>query len=439
MRIIFFFSLFILINGRSFKIKFNKLPNEENVDIKLIFFPVLRVTTYFGLPFFSLNICLDWESPYTWVKKDEYNTYISEYFMYDTKTKGEVIIYDDRLASGYNVYDVISFKKEMVIDPKKEDDKYAMKIIKFLLGTHFTDMQNCSGVFGLRFNHISGLYKTFTQQVKENNVIDVNEFSIEYTNKEEGYLLFDDNLNRNDYVFRCDIVDDKALSQWYSRIYSLEINGKNIMNSPMTLVKIQSSFGLIMGPSKLKDTIINGLITNFGKYCSEHTTLTKDIEGDSFYNTKDFIYYLCTNEIEKEDMKELIFYFNTEIKNRNTITISKDDYFTVYNSTHKIFTIAFDNSSGIKLHDWTIGDIILKKYRVNYNVDGLSIAFYSKDNKTIHRSILSSFFIIIGIIIVFLLIVSLFYYIRRRYLLKKKSNKKRKLNRDIEIITSPLL
>ena len=116
--------LFILTNGSNIKIKFNKLPNEGNVDIKMIFYPVIRVTTYFGIPFFSINVCLDWESPYTWVKKEEYNTYISEYFMYDTKTKGELMIYDDTLSSGYSVYDVISFKKEIVKDPKKEDDKF---------------------------------------------------------------------------------------------------------------------------------------------------------------------------------------------------------------------------------------------------------------------------------------------------------------------------
>ena len=429
--------LFILTNGSNIKIKFNKLPNEGNVDIKMIFYPVIRVTTYFGLPFFSINVCLDWESPYTWVKKEEYNTYISEYFMYDTKTKGELIIYDDTLSSGYSVYDVISFKKEIVKDPKKEDDKYVMKIIKFFLGTQYIEMQHCSGVIGLRFNHINKLYQTFTQQVKENNVTSVNEFSIVYTNNEEGYLIFDNSINTNEYLFKCDIVDDKALSQWYSRIYSLELNGNNILKSPLSLVKIQSSFGLVMGPSKLKEKVINGLIENFEKHCIEYTTLTSDIQSDQFYISKDYEYYLCTNDIEREDMNELVFYFNTERRERNTIRVSKEDVFTVYNSTHKLFNIAFDNSPGIKLHDWIIGDIILRKYRVNYNVDELSISFYSKGNATTHG--FSSFFIIIGVIILILLVLSLFYYARRRYLLLKRTNKKRILNRDMEIITSPLL
>ena len=435
MRILLIILLFILTNGSNIRIKFNKLPNEGNVDIKMIFYPVLRVTTYFGLPFFSINMCLDWESPYTWVKKEEYNTYISEYFMYDTKTKGELIIYDDRLSSGYSVYDVISFKKEKVIDPKKEDDKNTMKIIKFLLGSNYSEMQHCSGVIGLRFNHTNKMYQTFTQQVKENNVTSMNQFSIEYTNKEEGYLIFDESINTKDYLFKCDIVDDKALSQWYSRIYSIEVNGNNIMESPLNLVKIQSSFGLVMGPSKLKQKVINGLIENFNRHCTAYTTLTKDIEFDQLYNTKDYDYYICTNDIEREDMKELVFYFKTESKERNTIRISREDFFTVYNSTHKMFNIAFDNSSGIKLHDWIIGDIILRKYRVNYDVDGFSISFYSNGNSALQRN--GSFFIIIGVILIILLILSLCYYARRRYLLVKKS--KNKLNRDMEIITSPLL
>ena len=427
MKLLLVFLEIVLIQPQIVQIQFYKFDKNTIPNINQFLYLSIVINSLFGIPFYPIKLCLNWDSPYTWIKEKRYNTLISEYFGYRANEKGESLIYDDALQTGFSVYDVLSFKN---LKKKDQDNVEIMKILYFYLAKNFLDMEtNCDGVMGMKFDHVNKSYKTVIDQLKENKVISTSQYSIEYNSSNQGYITLNE-TNNEDYIFECNIVDDYALSQWYSRINSIVINGDNIMDSPFTLVKISSSFGMIMISSKMKDKVINKLIPD-KELCTENKI---DINANSI--EQHYLYLICDNSIIQKTKKnnKIEIHFQTEKDDRNIISFDNSDLFLKFNTTHVLFSIVFDISEMLKFHDMIIGEVILKKYKVNYNKDNYLIRFYPIEGSSKSSFVLKFFITLLSFMILF----AFAYYLRKKFFIVK-GRKKQLKNTDIDLVQSPLV
>ena len=99
-----------------------------------------------------------------------------------------------------------------------------------------------------------------------------------------------------------------------------------------------------------------------------------------------------------------------------------------------LFSIVFDLSEMLKFHDMIIGEVILKKYKVNYNKDHYLIRFYPKEGSS-KSSFMLKFFITL---LSFMILFAFAYYLRRKFFIVK-GRKKQLKNTDIDLVQSPLV
>lgn len=401
-------------------------------------YPKLLTQLSFGTPLQSFTMCINTGSPFTWVINGNEITnqsLIINRTVFNPKassslsTSNEAILFwEDQLIFGKMHSDTIQLTSSKTIQS-----------IEFILATNFRDLKDCNGILGLQYNKLRFKYNTLLHQLYLKGLIESNQFSIQYFNNiNEGRLILgDDNslhlLPQEERNIYCNVIKDNLIAMWYCRIKGITIYPHQYLISKETIISINPSFGLIIGPGFFKDVINNKILNKHiaNGNCNEEFYVYNSIDlnfDDYFYN-KRFYSFLCNKQanVSLHDQFKLSFDFGKEMYSTNRLDINEEDMFIDYNSTHKMFTILIDASLySMKVAPWIIGGHVLQKYKLIFNNDDNVIWFIEANNSLMlsssepnaNRSTIR--FITILSLVCFLLFISL-WSIKRTSLIQKRS------------------
>lgn len=340
------------------------LYKNDTLYLSSILFLRLGADFLLGTPPQKVFLCFDWTSALSFITSKHYivNSSTSAKSTKDSNMN----FYEEKIMSGYSNEDIISLP----------NNNFTQFYFKHVIAYFVRDMDRCDGYIGMKFDEVTKRYETFLSQLCSNNFINKQLFTIEYISSLKRKITFDPIINKDDIVFECKIKEDKLLPIWHASVHNVLLNQNKILRSPLSSIRFDSSFGLVLADPKYKKPITNELGLN-SKCVSSVFFLNESTNNfDFYYVDKKFEYFLCPNSFDIENDQILSFYF-VDVKSKGILNINLNTFWSYYNNTHKLFNIVFhlERENSFRLYDFIIGDAVMKNYKVIFDRDEYKIQF----------------------------------------------------------------
>ena len=238
-----------------------------------------------------------------------------------------------------------------------------------------------------------GISSNFIKELKEKQIIDSYDFSIEFLDDNNGRLILGGMLHEynSNYEEKDFIYEKIKLKDWHLNFNNIshEKNNEYLLNKEgyFTL----SYYGLVSSSSYQQ--IIDKIF--FNKLFEENKCEKKLNIGE-----EKVIVYVCDDGIDITKFPKILF--KDESLNF-TFTFEGKELFRKISNNKLIFLIHFGNDENI----WKLGEMFIKKYQLIYNYDKKIIGLYTKtlEKSYIHYYIYSLLVLMI-IILLFCLIMN---------------------------------
>ena len=389
------------------------IENENFNEINNIIMSNLYISTKIGTNKQIIDLLL---------KFSTYQIYLSDYLIdknyFNYNKSNSFIIYDSN-----STFYLEDFKEHFFCKDNFYFNNIKISQLNFVLAKKLL-YYNISGCFGLKMNDENFKVNTefnLIKQLKKRNIINSYCFT----------LLFDNNNNNNDklligdYPHEIKTFNDKYLFEennfFYTKsyfkddFYSWSFLFDNITHNNQSVYhnynigELQIEMGGLVAPNYFQEMINN----SFFKVLFETKKCEIKITNISLYK---YFYYICNNDINIKEFKEINFYIKDI---RLNITLNYKDLFIKRNNKY-VFLIFFKDYSFKK---WILGKPFLKKEIFTFDLDKKIIGFYknknyyiinkNKTNKKLVLILLLSFIIII-------ILIGILLHIKKKVNFRKK-------------------
>ena len=308
---------------------------------------------------------------------------------------------------------------------KTEIQKLPFVNVQFLIMyKHITQ----SGVIGLNLKkrYTSSLDEgNFYLELKKKNIFEKNIFSITYTNENEGYFIFGDDLHNtkeSSYTEKAhktykletiyDDIDWKIIFDSYSI-------GDDKKNENKINCILYTELGLIIGNYNFRSLIEKAFFEKEKNICN-----VKYFNGfglNEEYLQTTYEYYECDNSLDETKFPTIYF----ESKKLNlTYELTYKDVWSEYNGK-KYFLIVFPEETFGSIH-FIFGKPFLKKYDFAFDRGNQIIHAYDINGERYNKIWDTVWFVVkILLIIIFIIVIILAIYV---YYIKIKMPRKKRIN-----------
>ena len=252
---------------------------------------------------------------------------------------------------------------------------------------------------------ISGYNDNFVMQLKKKNLINSYDFTIEFTDDNNGKLILGGMPHEYDvsnYDEKYFVKENNINTDWHLNFYNIshEKNEEIIFENKGILSL--SYYGLVSTFSyqKMIDNIF------FNKYFEDSKCEKKINIGE-----ENVTIYICDNDINVKKFPKLLL-FNKLLN--FTFIFEGKELFRKFSKDKIIFLIHF----GQEIDKWKLGQIFLKKYQLIYNYDKKIIGLYTQ-KKNMEFPLYFINYIIYLILIIIIIILTVFLIKNRKKVFRK--------------------
>ena len=227
-------------------------------------------------------------------------------------------------------------------------------------------------------------------QLKMKKIINNYLMTIKYNDEDSGILTFGNSNNSSNLVKVYTGTKGNIILPWsirFNKIYFMAKDNKEILVQSYSLAYLVFNFGLIKGPEKYKNFILNNYfqeLINQNICKMEITEKTSfDRKATPINNNGTFTIFTCDKEIFKKNYIQKFPSLKLKQDGFNFIfELTYKDLFKEINNKYYFLVIFPGDESSV----WILGIPFLKKYEFVYDYDSDTIGFYTNFKENIKRN-----------------------------------------------------